>query len=111
MNSLQNAKFLMPLKPGENFPKPTDKAETLSLKKDATFAIATMPGKNEKNAVMLYTDWKRLYEHFGKDEGWNANITTIDGIISIFDCAINVDNKYRTRGFYITQEDFERFKK
>lgn len=111
MNSLQNAKFLMPLKPGENFPKPTDKAETFTLKKDTTFAIATMPGKNEKNAVMLYTDWKRLYEHFGKDEGWNANITTIDGIISIFDCAINVDNKYRTRGFYITQEDFERFKK
>ena len=41
MNSLQNAKFLMPLKPGENFPKPTDKAETLTLKKEATFAIAT----------------------------------------------------------------------
>ena len=60
--------------------------------------------KTKKNAVMLYTDWKRLYEHFGKDEGWNANITTIDGIISIFDCAINVDNKYRTRGFYITTE-------
>lgn len=108
--ALKTAKFLMPMKRGEGFPNPTDTSETIKLEKDASFGIITMPGKNGKQAVHLYTDWKRLYENLGEDEGWGGVIQSIESIISVFDCAINPDKKYQRRGFYIDQEMFERIK-
>lgn len=105
---LPAAKFLIPMKPGEGFPKASGTNETVTLQKDAKFGIMTMEGKNEKPAVYLYTDWVRFWDNLGKDSGWNGMITDLAGIISVYDCAINVDKTYPTRGFYIDQEQYDR---
>lgn len=108
--SLLNAKFLMPMKAGENFPKPEGNAESVKLEKEASFGLVTMPGKEGKTAIQLYTDWKRLYGNLGREEKWNGMVTTIDGIISVFDCAINADKTYHACGFYLSQDMFEKMK-
>lgn len=108
--ALKTAKFIIPMKGGEGFPDHTNTAESIKLEKGSNFGLLTMPGKKEKDAIYMYSDWKRLWENLGKDQGWSGMIQAIDGIISVFDCAINPDKNYPKRGFYIDQEMFERIK-
>lgn len=107
---LVKARFLIPVKPvdGEK-PERKENGEIL-LKKDTKFSFPTVGGKAERPAVRMYTDWKRLREVFGQDsEGLTQ---TIDGMITVMDCAINVtQQQYSHAGCYIGKETFEEMKK
>ena len=63
--------------------------------------------KNGRQAIRMYTDWKRLFAGMG--EGWGL-LQTIDGMIDVFDCAINV-TEYVKAGCYISKDMFESIKK
>ncbi|MBP3488366.1 MAG: hypothetical protein J6K53_08210 [Roseburia sp.] len=62
-------KFLVPMKAGANFPEPPDAAGSITLKSGTEFALATMKGKYDRDAVIMYTDWKRLRECY---DGWEC---------------------------------------
>lgn len=102
---IPNARFLIPMKGmnQENLEKPDAQGRTV-VKKDTTLAIATMKGKNGNDAVMMYTDWKRLRMQY--NEEWNGMIVKMEDMIQNYDCAINV-TKYVRAGSYITKDMFE----
>lgn len=99
---ITKARFIVPMRPDKNFPdvKNNNTAQKITLKEDAEFSIATIDGKHEKPAVLMYTDWQRLYENYS---GWSGLIMTIKEIISVNDVAINV-TKNPNLGFYIDEE-------
>ncbi|MCR5357633.1 MAG: hypothetical protein K6E63_09575 [Lachnospiraceae bacterium] len=67
-------------------------------------AIATMKGKGERDAVIMYTDWRRLRSEYGKE--WDGMIHTIGGLIGKFDCAVN-PTRFPAAGAYITGKMYE----
>lgn len=105
---LLKAKLLIPMKLDGSIPKPDENGETV-LKKDTTFALATINGKKDRDAVRMYTDWKRL-RHGMKDDDWQGFIQPVEGMIGTFDCAINL-TEFDKAGCYIDQEMFDNFNK
>lgn len=104
---LVKAKLLVPMKHDGEIP-PGDKNGKTVLKKGVTIRFPTIDGKNGRPAVRMYTDWKQLYAGMG--EGWEGFIHTIDGMIDVYDCVINL-TKYDQAGCYISKEMFESLKK
>ena len=100
MRELPKARFLIPMKVDGDFPE-ADADGMAQIKKDTTIGLATMPGKNGRNAVKMYTDWKRLREVYGED--WRGMIESISGFIENMDCAINVTEHVKA-GVYIDRE-------
>lgn len=96
------AKFLVPMKLEENFPQ-SNKTEKIVLKSGAKFSIAVMKGKYDREAVIMYTDWKRLRECYN---GWSGSIMTLSNIINNNDAVINPTN-HPQLGFYIGKEMYE----
>lgn len=94
------AKFLVPMKAGANFPEPPDGAGNITLKSGTEFALATMKGKYDRDAVVMYTDWKRLRECY---DGWNGSIMTLEQIMDVYDVAVNPTNHPKL-GAYIGKE-------
>lgn len=86
------AKFLVPMKLEENFPQ-SNKTEKIVLKSGAKFSIAVMKGKYDREAVIMYTDWKRLRECYN---GWSGSIMTLSNIINNNDAVINPTNHPRS---------------
>lgn len=66
--------------------------------------IATLPGKAERSAVRMYTDWSRLREVF--DDEWSSMITPVSGMIEVMDCAINVTSNPNI-GVYINKQTYD----
>ena len=97
-SELMKAKLLIPMKTDLPF-----KHGEQVLEKDTTMVFATMPGKNDRQAVLMYTDWNRLRESF--DMSWNAVVQPVSGMISLMDCAIN-STKHPEEGAYITEDSF-----
>lgn len=104
---LVKAKFLVPMKHEGEIPASDEKGKTV-LKEGVTMNLAVMEGKNGRQAIRMYTDWKRLFAGMG--EGWEGLLQTIDGMIDVFDCAINV-TEYVKAGCYISKDMFESIKK
>lgn len=65
-------------------------------------------GKGEKDAVRMYTDWKRLRMAYKEEEGWSGLIQPISGMIEPFDCAINA-TPVETLGCYVDKAFYEEF--
>ena len=87
---LVKARFLIPAQPeGEGF------------------RIAVQPGKGEKTAARLYTDWGKLRLVY--DPTWASILQTLDEIIDSHDAIINVTGE-TSRALYLTKEDYERIK-
>ncbi len=64
------AKFLIPMKTDGDLPQPDESGEAV-LKKDSSISISVTEGKNGRQAVHMYTDWKRFRMRFGVDgEVW-----------------------------------------
>ena len=118
---LPKARFLIPMKTDEetknalkeSVDPATGKTE---VKADSKFKIATMKGKQDRDAVRLYTDWNTLYENF--DKTWSGMVQNIDGYAyvaidgienCIFDCAINVGD-HPQAGIYVDKNMFEEMK-
>lgn len=85
-----------------------DEDGVAEIQKGVKISFATIDGKYDRPAVRMFTDWKRLYAGMG--EGWEGLIQPIDGIIDIYDCAINL-TKYEKAGCYISKEMFDSMKK
>ncbi|MCR4806245.1 MAG: hypothetical protein K5857_01080 [Lachnospiraceae bacterium] len=63
--------------------------------------IATMKGKGDKDALIMYTDWRRLRSEYGKE--WDGMVHSIRGLIDKFDCAVN-PTRFPAAGSYVTRE-------
>lgn len=100
---MPKARFLTPVKTAE-----LGEQAQLFLDQDIPMKIALLPGKDEKEAVVFYTDWKRLRQIY--DESWNGLIQTLPQVTKAFDVAINPTGNPAT-GCYITDEVFEEMKK
>lgn len=104
MSELPKAKFLIPMKVDGELPQ-ADADGMAKLERSTTIGLATMPGKNGRGAVKMYTDWKRLREVYGED--WSGMVESISGFIDRMDCAINVTEHVKA-GVYIDRETWAR---
>ncbi|MCR5603512.1 MAG: hypothetical protein K6G27_07415 [Lachnospiraceae bacterium] len=66
--------------------------------------VAKMKGKNSKDALIMYTDWRRLRSEYGKN--WDGMVHRVGGIIGKFDCALN-PTKYPSAGMYLTEDMYK----
>jgi hypothetical protein len=103
LRELTKAKFLIPMKQDIPCPPPDENGKTV-LKKDTTFALATLPGKEDRPAVRMYTDWKRMQQVFDKD--WNSMVQPVSGMIDVMDIAMNV-TEHPAVGCYINRQTYE----
>ncbi len=103
LQELAKAKLLVPMRV-DNQPEPTGKPNQAVFTKDTQMQIATLPGKAERSAVRMYTDWSRLREVF--DDEWSSMITPVSGMIEVMDCAINVTSNPNV-GVYINKQTYD----
>ncbi|MCR5507916.1 MAG: hypothetical protein K6F34_04435 [Lachnospiraceae bacterium] len=75
-----------------------------ALEKDMKLGIATMKGKGDRDAVIMYTDWRRLRSEYGRE--WDGMIHTVGGLIGKFDCAVN-PTRFPAAGVYVTGPMYE----
>ena len=104
---LKKAQFIVPIKMDAEMDPPDKDGKTV-LKKDGQMMIAFQKGKGEKDAVRMYTDWKRLRMAYKEEEGWSGLIQPISGMIEPFDCAINA-TPVEALGCYVDKAFYEEF--
>ncbi|MCR4787560.1 MAG: hypothetical protein K5888_03145 [Lachnospiraceae bacterium] len=117
--ALASAKFIVPMKmseegDGTGGPDSSDNPDgTLKQsspdkdqKKETKMTISIQKGKNKKDAVRMYTDWKRFHMAYKEEDGWKGLVERIPNMIVTFDCAINVTD-YPKAGCYIDRISFE----
>ncbi len=103
LRELNKATLLIPMKKEGEIPAPDENGKTV-LKENLQIQFPTMKGKHEKDAVRMFTDWKRLRMEY--DESWSGMLQPVSGMIDVFDCAINA-TKYPEAGCYIGKEMYE----
>ena len=101
--AVPKAKFLLPLEAASGFPEGGQEANSFVLEESAKFNIPTGEGKNGRNSVPVFTDWKRLRMVF--DEKWNGMIENAGNMIEFFDYAIN-PTEYHEAGAYVSLTAF-----
>ena len=106
--AVPKAKFLLPLEAASGFPEGGQEANSFVLEESAKFNIPTGEGKNGRNSVPVFTDWKRLRMVF--DEKWNGMIEEAGGMIEGFDYAIN-PTEYYEAGAYVSLTAFKEMQK
>ena len=106
--AVPKAKFLLPLEADSGFPEGGQEANSFVLEESAKFNIPTGEGKNGRNSVPVFTDWKRLRMVF--DEKWNGMIESAGNMIEFFDYAIN-PTKYHEAGAYVSLTAFRDMQK
>ncbi|MDO6229034.1 SseB family protein [Streptococcus infantis] len=106
--AVPKAKFLLPLEAASGFPEGGQEANSFVLEKSAKFNIPTGEGKNGRNSVPVFTDWKRLRMVF--DEKWNGMIENAGNMIEFFDYAIN-PTEYYEAGAYVGLTAFKEMQK
>jgi len=106
--AVPKAKFLLPLEADSGFPEGGQEANSFVLEESAKFNIPTGEGKNGRNSVPVFTDWKRLRMVF--DEKWNGMIESAGNMIEFFDYAIN-PTEYHGAGAYVSLTAFRDMQK
>lgn len=106
--AVPKAKFLLPLEAASGFPEGGQEANSFVLEESAKFNIPTGEGKDGRNSVPVFTDWKRLRMVF--DEKWNGMIEEAGGMIEVFDYAIN-PTEYYEAGAYVSLTAFRDMQK
>ncbi|MGN0432675.1 MAG: hypothetical protein ACI4EQ_10015 [Lachnospiraceae bacterium] len=104
---IAKARFLIPMQHEGKLPEGDENGKVV-LKKDVRIKFPTMKGKGERDAIRMYTDWKRLRMVY--DNEWGGMVQPISGMIDTFDCAINA-TQFPAAGCYISKEMFEDMKK
>ena len=102
---LAKAEFIVPMKMNGEMDPPDESGKTV-VKKDTTMAIATQKGKGERDAIRMYTDWKRFKMVYHTEDGWSGMVQPIAGMINVYDCAINA-TEYSAAGCYIDKQFYE----
>ena len=100
---MTKAMFVIPMQTEGEVPK-ADKDGKTVLKQGLQLNFPTMKGKYNRDAVRMFTDWKRLHMEYGPE--WSGFIQPVLSIIDVFDCAINA-TKYPAAGCYISKEMYE----
>ncbi|MDD6794187.1 MAG: hypothetical protein PUE01_02060 [Clostridiaceae bacterium] len=103
---LAKAQFIIPMKMDGEMDPPDENGKTV-LKKDTTMSLATQKGKGERDAIRMYTDWKRFRMVYSEADGWQGMIQPISGMIEVFDCAINV-TEFNAAGCYVDKQTYEK---
>jgi len=103
LKELKNAMLLIPMKKDGEHGEPDENGQVI-LGKDMKIMFPTMHGKKDREAVRMYTDWKRLRMEYGEE--WSGMVQPVKGMIDVFDCAINA-TKYPAMGCYVDREMFE----
>ena len=106
--ALPKAKFLIPLDAASEFKGDSQEGSSFVLEKDSSFNIPVKEGKDGRNSVPVFTDWKRLRMVF--DEKWNGMIEEAGGMIEVFDYAIN-PTEYYEAGAYVSLTAFKEMQK
>ena len=106
--AMPKAKFLIPLDAASEFKGDSQEGNSFVLEKDSSFNIPVKEGKNGRNSVPVFTDWKRLRMVF--DEKWNGMIEEAGGMIEVFDYAIN-PTEYYEAGAYVSLTAFKEMQK
>ena len=106
--AVPKAKFLLPLEADSGFPEGGQEGNSFVLEESAKFNIPTGEGKNGRNSVPVFTDWKRLRMVF--DEKWNGMIESASNMIEFFDYAIN-PTEYHEAGAYVSLTAFRDMQK
>lgn len=78
----------------------------IPMKMNAKMAPPDENGKNGRDAVCMFTDWKRLRMNYKESDGWDGLIQPISGMIEKFDCAINA-TEYLSAGCYIDKDFYD----
>ena len=102
--AMPKAKFLIPLDATSEFKGDSQEVNSFVLEKDSSFNIPVKEGKDSRNSVPVFTDWKRLRMVF--DEKWNGMIEEAGGMIEVFDYAIN-PTEYYEAGAYVSLTAFK----
>ena len=102
--AMPKAKFLLPINATSGFPEASKESDSHVLEESATVNLPTREGKNGRNSVSVFTDWKRFRMVF--DENWSAMIENAGGMIEIFDYAINQTEYYKA-GVYVSDKAFK----
>ena len=106
--AVPKAKFLIPVRRGENFPEASDEAKEVMLERGASLDLPVREGKDGRQAISLFTDWKRLRMVF--DEEWDGMIEPAGNMIAMFDYIVN-GTEYLQAGCYISQDSFKEMEK
>ena len=106
--AMPKAKFLIPLDAASEFKEDSQEGNSFVLEKDSSFNIPVKEGKDGRNSVPVFTDWKRLRMVF--DEKWNGMIEEAGGMIASFDYAINATEYYKA-GAYVSEKTFREMQK
>lgn len=106
--AMPKAKFLIPLDATSEFKDDSQEVSSFVLEKDSSFNIPVEEGKDGRNSVPVFTDWKRLRMVF--DEKWNGMIEEAGGMIEVFDYAIN-PTEYYEAGAYVSLTTFRDMQK
>lgn len=106
--AMPKAKFLIPLDATSEFKDDSQEVSSFVLEKDSSFNIPVEEGKDGRNSVPVFTDWKRLRMVF--DEKWNGMIEEAGGMIEGFDYAIN-PTEYYEAGAYVSLTAFRDMQK
>ena len=102
--AMPKAKFLIPLDAASEFKDDSQEGSSFVLEKDSSFNIPVKEGKDGRNSIPVFTDWKRLRMVF--DEKWNSMIEEAGGMIEGFDYAIN-PTEYYEAGAYVSLTAFK----
>ncbi|HEM6576892.1 MULTISPECIES: SseB family protein [Streptococcus] len=105
---IPRATFLIPMQHDKHFLERLNGKEESTFKQGSKFNLPTRKGKENREAISIFTDWKRLRMVF--DEKWSGMIEPAGNMISIFDYIIN-GTQYHEAGCYVSQESFETMKK
>ena len=100
---ITKAMFVIPMKTEGEVPPADENGKTV-LKQGLKLNFPTMKGKYNKDAVRMFTDWKRLHMEYGSE--WGGFLQPVSGMIDVFDCAINA-TKYPAAGCYISKDMYE----
>ena len=102
---LASANFIIPTKMNAKMAPPDENGKTV-ITEGSTMEFPTKNGKNGRDAVCMFTDWKRLRMNYKESDGWDGLIQPISGMIEKFDCAINA-TEYLSAGCYIDKDFYD----
>lgn len=103
---LTKAKLLVPVLTEGVIPAPNEVGVTV-IKEDMKISFSTIPNKDGRDAVRMYTDYKKFRAEFTSE--WNAMIGPVSNMIENFDCALNMSKSYRA-GCYINKDMYNEMK-
>lgn len=99
---MATAKYIIPMKHTDADGNPVEVKNVIEA--GVTMQLATQDGRDGKDAIRMYTDWKRFSMVYGKE--WEGVVQTVGDVIEKFDCAINSTIYYKA-GCYISKEVYE----